>query len=379
MRLLMKAALTGAACIAVWAAPAAAQEPRYEVTTLAEGLRAPWGLAILPGGSMLVTEKASGTVRLVRNGALVEEPITGVPEDIFHGGQGGLLDIALHPQFATNRLVYLSYSWGDASANATRVARARLDGSALTNLEVIFTADPLKNTAIHFGGRIAFLPDNTFVLTIGDGFVMREDAQRLGSLLGKTVRLNDDGSIPADNPFVGQEGARGEIWTLGHRNEQGLVVDSVTGRLWETEHGPWGGDELNLLERGNNYGWPVITWGKDYNGARISPFREYPGMEQPRVNWTPVIAASGLAVYHGSLFREWDGDILAGGLQAGTIVRVETDAAGAAMEAERLQLFDTPTRVRDVRVGPDGAIYVLTDHPDNGRLLRIAPAGAGPA
>ncbi len=372
MRSLLTAALAGAACLGVATLPSSAQDSRFAVTTLADGLEFPWGMAFLPDGSILVTEKP-GRLRLVRDGGLVEQPISGLPEDILYAGQGGLLDVALHPRFASNRLVYLSYSTGAEEANATRVVRARLDGTSLSGLETVFTAAPLKKDPMHFGGRIAFLPDGTFALTVGDGFTWREDAQRLDTHLGKIVRLADDGSIPADNPFVGREDARGEIWSFGHRNPQGLAVDPATGRLWETEHGPWGGDEVNLIEAENNYGWPVITWGRDYNGARISPFREYAGMEQPEVDWTPVIAASGLAVYRGSLFRDWDGDLLAGGLQSRSVVRVEVDAAGGAREAERLFRDEAgAARIRDLDVGPDGAIYLLTDDA-NGRLLRVTP------
>jgi glucose/arabinose dehydrogenase len=373
---LMRHVLAAVVGAALAASPGVAQgEPApqaYRIETLAEGLKAPWGMAFLPDGGILVTEKASAQLRLVRNGALVAEPVAGAPDDVFGGGQGGLLDVAVHPDFATNGLVYLSYSWGDGEANGVRLARARLEGGALVGLEPIFTASPLKTTNLHYGGRIAFLPDETLLMTVGDGFQDREQAQMLTSLLGKIVRLRDDGAIPTDNPYAGEPVAKGEIWTIGHRNEQGLAVDPATGAVWETEHGPWGGDELNLIERGGNYGWPVITWGRDYNGAAISPFREYPGMEQPKVDWTPVIAASGLAVYRGSLFPAWDGDILAGGLQAQAVVRVEVAADGTAQEVERL-FGEVGARIRDVRVGPDGAIYLLTDDYENGWLVRISP------
>jgi glucose/arabinose dehydrogenase len=354
------------------AAQAGAQEPRFEIATLADGLAAPWSVAFLPDGGMLVTEKAGPRLRLVTAGGLAPEPISGLPEDIFVSGQGGLLDVALHPDFAQNRLVYLSYAAGTADANATTVARARLDGNSLSGLEVIFTASPLKQGDGHFGGRLAFLADGTFVLSVGDGFIWRENAQRMSATVGKMIRLNADGSAPGDNPFVGQDGAAPEILTLGHRSPQGLAYDAQTGVLWETEHGPWGGDELNRIESGRNYGWPVITYGRDYNGAAITPFTEYEGMEQPRVNWTPVIAASGLAVYRGRLFPDWDGDLLAGGLQALGVVRVELDASGAAREAERL-FTEREERIRDVRVGPDGAVYLVTDHPTAGKLLRVTP------
>lgn len=392
MRTFMTASLALSASLALAGAPALAQpappappapDPRFEVETLAEGLTQPWGMAFLPDGSILLTEKP-GRLRIVRNGRLQDAPVWEGPEDLFYGGQGGLLDITLHPDFASNGLVYMSYSAGEATANATSVVRGRFNGSALSDVEKIFSASPIKNTAIHFGGRLQFLPDDTFLLTVGDGFVWRERAQRLTDGLGKIVRLNDDGSIPDDNPFVGEEGAHGEIFTRGHRNLQGLAYDEATGRIFETEHGPWGGDELNVIEAGNNYGWPVITWGTDYNGAQISPFREYPGMEQPKVDWTPVIAASGLAVYHGDLFPDWEGDILAGGLGGfggpPKVVRVRETSPGVFEEQERI--LQTFGRVRDVTVGPDGAIYLLTDAspseatPEGGRLLRVTPASA---
>jgi glucose/arabinose dehydrogenase len=371
-----KSALAGAAALALVAAimptPGAAQDSRFTITTLADGLAAPWSVAFLPDGSMLVTEKAGPRLRLVTASGLAPEPISGLPDDIFVSGQGGLLDVAPHPDFAQNRMIYFTYAAGSADANATKVARARLDGSSLSGLEVLFTASPLKQGDGHFGGRLAFLPDGTFVLTVGDGFIQRENAQRLGATVGKTIRLNADGSAPSNNPFVGQEGAAPEIWTLGHRSPQGLAYDAQTGVLYETEHGPWGGDELNRIEPGANYGWPAITHGRDYNGAAISPFTEMEGMEQPLVNWTPVIAASGLAIYRGPLFSDWDGDILAGGLQANGVVRVEIDASGAAREAERL-FTELGERVRDVRVGPDGAVYLVTDHPADGKLIRVTP------
>ncbi|MCE9524275.1 MAG: PQQ-dependent sugar dehydrogenase, partial [Alphaproteobacteria bacterium] len=248
----------------------------YKVTEIAKGLDHPWSMAFLPDGSMLVTERA-GRLRLIKGGALQAEPIKGVPA-VHTGSQAGLFDIVLHPSFAQNGIVYLTYAAGTDAANGTEVARARFDGSALLDLKVIFKASPLKDTNNHYGARMAFLADGTFALTLGDGFEYREKAQDLSSDLGKIVRLNDDGSVPQDNPFVGQTTARPEILSYGHRNEQGLAFDAQTGRLYETEHGPKGGDELNIIEPRKNYGWPIITYGMDYSGAYVSPYTERPGM-----------------------------------------------------------------------------------------------------
>ena len=348
-------------------------EGRFHIETLAEGLELPWSIAVLPDGSVLVTEKQVGRLRRIDADGLRETPIAGVPDDLFTLGQGGLLDVVAHPDFENNGLIYLSYTWGELSANAVRVARGRLEGDTLHDVEVLFTSGPPKDTSIQFGGRLAFLPDGTFILTLGEGFVWREDSQRLTTHLGKVIRLNDDGSIPADNPYRDVEDALPEIWTIGHRNPQGLAVDPVTGTIYESEHGPWGGDELNTLASEHNYGWPVATHGLDYNGAPISPFTTYPGMDDPVVYWTPSIATSGLAVYRGDLFPEWNGDVLAGGMQALAVARVDMDAPGGPREAERL-FEDLSARVRDVRVGPDGAIYLLAEAQRDGKVLRVTPA-----
>jgi glucose/arabinose dehydrogenase len=322
----------------------------YKLTEIAKNLDHPWSMAFLPDGSMLVTERV-GRLRLIKDGLLQPQAIGGVPQ-VHTGSQAGLFDVVLHPKFAQSGILYLTYAAGTKAANGTEVARARFDGSALRDVRVIFKAMPLKDTDNHYGGRMAFLPDGTFVLTIGEGFEYREAAQDLGSDLGKIVRLKDDGSVPADNPFIGQRGVRPEIYTWGHRNEQGLLYDAKSGRLWETEHGPRGGDELNLIVAGKNYGWPVITYGMDYSGAYVSPYTERPGLEQPVIYWTPSIAPSGLALYRGDLFPAWDGDLF-----------VSQEELLNALHA----------RIRDVRVGPDGYLYVCTDETD-GRVLRLEPA-----
>ena len=361
------------ALICLLAASAAGDSERpYRLTTVAEGLSFPWGLAFLPNGDLLVTER-TGALRLVRDGVLQTQPIAGVPP-VYVRSQGGLFDVVLHPDFIANRWLYLSYAHGGAGGNATRIARARFDGRQLTQVQPIFTVEPNKRPPMHYGGRIAFLPDGTLLMTTGDGFVHREEAQRLDNLFGKVVRLNDDGSIPADNPFVETQG-RDEIWTYGHRNPQGLALapgDSAGAAVvYLHEHGPRGGDELNQLEAGGNYGWPIATFGIDYNGAVISPFSEYPGTIQPLLHWTPSIAPAGMAWYGGDLFPPWRGDLFVTSLVFNTIERIDLEN-GRIVGQERL--FDEiDARLRDVRTGPNGHLYILTDSPQ-GRVVRVDPA-----
>jgi glucose/arabinose dehydrogenase len=350
--------------------PAKVVKTGYQVTEIAKGLDHPWSMAFLPDGSMLVTER-QGRLRLIKGGSLQPRPIGGVPA-VHTGSQAGLFDIVLHPNFAQNNIVYLTYAAGTAAANGTQVARARYDGSTLQDLHVIFKAAPLKDTDNHYGGRMAFLPDGTFALTIGEGFEYREKAQDLTSDLGKIVRLNEDGSVPQDNPFIGQAGVRPEIYTWGHRNEQGLIFDAQSGLLYETEHGPRGGDELNIIVAHKNYGWPVITYGMDYSGAFVSPYTQRPGLEQPVIYWTPSIAPSGLAMYRGEKFPDWKGDLFVGALAFKHLRRVHLDERGNVVNQEEL-LNDLHWRIRDVRAAPDGYLYVCTDEPD-GRVLRLEPA-----
>jgi glucose/arabinose dehydrogenase len=342
----------------------------YKVTEIAKGLDHPWSMAFLPDGSMLVTER-QGRLRLIKGGLLQPQPIGGVPA-VHTGSQAGLFDIVLHPNFAQNNIVYLTYAAGTAAANGTEVARARFDGSMLQDLHVIFKAAPLKDTDNHYGGRMAFLADGTFALTIGEGFEYREKAQDLTSDLGKIVRLNEDGSVPQDNPFIGQAGVRPEIYSWGHRNEQGLIFDAQSGLLYETEHGPRGGDELNIIVAHKNYGWPVITYGMDYSGAYVSPYTQRPGLEQPVIYWTPSIAPSGLAMYRGEKFPAWKGDLFVGALAFRHLRRVHLDERGNVVNQEEL-LNDLRWRIRDVRAAPDGYLYVCTDEAD-GRVLRLEPA-----
>jgi glucose/arabinose dehydrogenase len=375
MRLLVAVLATVLAAGAARALPPTPQPAKvlktgYRVTEVATGLDHPWSMAFLPDGAILVTERA-GRLRLIRHGSLVPQAIAGVPT-VLTGSQAGLFDIVLHPDFLRNQIVYLTYAAGTKAANGTEVARARFDGNALQDVQVIFRALPLKGGDNHYGARMAFLADGTFALTIGEGFEYREQAQDLSSDLGKIVRLNDDGSVPRDNPFLGQASARPEIYSWGHRNPQGLAFDASTGRLYETEHGPRGGDEFNLISAHSNYGWPVITYGMDYSGAYVSPYSQRAGLEQPLIYWTPSIGPSGLAVYHGDKFPAWQGDLFVGSLAFAHLRRIHLDANGEVTGQEEL-LNDRHWRIRDVRAAPDGYLYVCTDETD-GRVLRLEPA-----
>ncbi len=340
-------------------------EHSYE--TLAEGLEFPWSVAFLPDGDMLVTERA-GRLRIIRDGSLVDEPVAGAPQT-YVAGQGGYFDILPDPDFASNRTVYLSFAHGDRKQNAIRVIRATFNGAALDDVRTIFTATPWKDTPHHYGGRMAFMPDGSLLLTTGEGFTYREEAQKLDNHFGKVIRINTDGSVPEDNPFVGED-ALPEIWSYGHRNPQGIVVVPGSRVVYLHEHGPRGGDELNLVEPGNNYGWPAITYGIDYSGATISPYTELPGMEQPVVYWDPSIAPAGMAYYDGDLFPDWQGDLLVSALVERSVRRLEVD--GGSVASQQLLFDDLGERVRDVRVGPDGALYLLTDSA-SGEVIRVSP------
>ncbi|WP_430540887.1 PQQ-dependent sugar dehydrogenase [Roseofilum halophilum] len=349
--------------------------PEVQSVTVVENLEHPWGLTWLPDGSILITER-SGQLRIVREGVLDPTPIAGVPE-VFAQSQGGLLDIALHPNFADNRLVYFTYAYGNNSANRTRIARATFDGSSLSNWQVIFEVSQTKSRGQHFGSRLLWLPDGTLLASIGDGGnppvelegeFIRQQAQNLSSHLGKIIRINDDGSIPSDNPLVNDAQAAPEVWSYGHRNIQGLAFDAIANRVWATEHGARGGDEVNWVKAGENYGWPVATHSREYSGGLISPETSLPGMVDPKVIWTPSIAPSGLAVYSGT-FPEWQGNLFAGGLVSQDVRRIALDESGNVLNEEAIAIGQ---RVRDVRQGPDGMLYVLTDA-SNGQLIRLEP------
>ena len=350
--------------------PAQAQSNTdYTVETMVAGLEHPWSLAFLPDGGALVTERAGRLRRVSGNWELIREPIAGVPT-VFNDAQAGLFDVLLSPEFEADQTLFLAYACGTAAANHLCVARGQLQGMALKDVVEIFRAKPAKQGSAHYGGRMAWLPDGTLIVTLGDGFDFREQAQDLSSHLGKIVRLNPDGTAPADNPFVGRDDALPEIYSYGHRNVQGLVYDSVEGLLISHEHGPRGGDEINIIEPGHNYGWPVITHGIDYTGAMITPYVEREGMEQPLLHWTPSIAPSGMTRYRGELFPDWQGNLLVGALADRSLHRVTLDGRQAS-DVETM-LEELGERIRDVATGPEGAVYLLTDSAD-GRVLRLLP------
>src|SRR5919106_529281 len=340
------------------------------VQTVARELEHPWALAFLPDGRMLVTERP-GRVRIVGRDGHLSEQLTGVPR-VQARGQGGLLDVALDPRFAENRFVYLAYAEpGEGGTAGTAVARGRLGEGRLEDVRVIYQQQPKVRGPNPFGSRLVFARDGTLFITQGERFDYRDQAQDLSSGLGKIIRINPDGSVPRDKPYVGREGVRPEIWSYGHRNVQSAGLHPHTGQLWTVEHGARGGDELNRLEAGKNYGWPVISYGVHYSGAKIGEGTEKPGMEQPVYYWDPVIAPSGMTFYTGEAFPDWQGAILIGSLRPGLLVRL-TLADGRVMGEERY-LGDLGERIRDVRQGPDGLLYLLTDSGD-GRLLRVLPA-----
>ena len=342
--------------------------PAYEVETIAKDLDFPWSLAFLPDGNLLVTER-SGQIRMVSAGS-VSEPLSGLPNNIYAKGQGGVLDVVLHPDYGSNGWLYLSYVVGSDDKNALQVMRAKLSGNQLTQQQTIFTVSPFKDTPVHFAGRMTFLPDNSLLITSGDGFDYREDAQRLNNLLGKVIRVNDDGSVPANNPFLSEDAdsLSNYVFSYGHRNAQAILYDPVRSVIFSNEHGPDGGDELNVIQAGVNYGWPVITYGNDYIGGRISPFTEYPNMQQPLLDWTPSIAPSGMVVHSGDMFKTLNGDFLVSVLKFKEVRWVQM--LGMKVVGQVSLFKELGQRIRDVRVHSDGSIYILTDS-ENGSILRI--------
>ena len=352
---------------------AAAQEVRTEraalrVVSMAQGLDHPWGLAFLPDGRLLVTERA-GRMRIIERDGKVGTPLANVPAVVAQG-QGGVLDVLLDRQFATNRTLYVSYSEPGEGGAGTSVARARLGAAGLEDLRVIFRQSPKVRGGLHFGSRIVQARDGNLFVTLGERY-QRDRAQELGNHLGKLVRIRPDGQVPPDNPFVGRAGALPEIWSYGHRNVQGAALHPGTGDLWTVEHGAQGGDEVNRPQAGRNHGWPVITYGRDYSGASIGEGTAKAGMEQPLHYWDPSIAPSGLAFYDSDVIPGWKGSLLVGSLKFRLLSRLEIDGKRIVREERLLQGLNE--RLRDVRVGPDGLVYLLTDSSD-GKVLRLEVA-----
>jgi glucose/arabinose dehydrogenase len=381
-RNLRRLALSAAAIAA--ATPAFAVDETFEtkngairVQTIADGLDHPWAIEFLPDGSALVTER-SGQLRLMSAEGTLSDPLTGVPE-VDARDQGGLLDVALDPAFAENRRVYLSFSEPGEGGNSTAVARGTLseDGSGLSDVEVIFSQQPKVESTKHFGSRLVFDQAGDLFIALGERSdeEFRGQAQELDSHLGKVVRLHPDGAVPEDNPFLQAEGALPEIWSYGHRNIQAAAIHPETGELWEIEHGPRGGDEINIAEAGKNYGWPIVSFGRNYSGSPVgSGEATGEGFEAPLYQWTPVIAPSGMAFYAGEAFPDWQGDLLVGGLRANALVRLELD--GRKVTSEERLLEPLGLRIRDVTIGPGGDVYLVTDE-SNGEVLKISPAEAG--
>jgi len=368
-------------------APQAEELPITAVKTVSvvQGLEHPWGMAWLPNGDILITERP-GRLRRVRNGKLDPNPIPGVSEvstigaqQVFASQQGGLLDIAVHPRFQETGWLYFSYAHGTREENRTRVARAKFDGQTLQDWEVIFEVGQSKKDGQHFGSRLIWLPDQTLLVSIGDGGnppvqlegdLIRLQAQNLASHLGKVIRITEDGKIPPDNPFLNRPGAAPEVWSYGHRNIQGMAYDPFRKKVWATEHGSRGGDELNEARKRENYGWPLVSFSLEYSADQpVAPKSADPAMIPPQRVWTPSIAPSGLAVYTGDRFPQWRGNLFLGGLVSQSLQRLELDETGRIQRESRVPIG---ARTRDARQGPDGYLYVLTDE-NPGQLLRLAP------
>lgn len=342
------------------------EKQKFGVETITDKLENPWGIAFLPDGRILVTER-KGEIRIVKDGKLLDEKITGVPQ-VFAQGQGGLLDIQLHPDYANNGWIYLSYSKPGQGGAATTISRAKLSGNSLADFKELFTAQPFTSTAHHFGSRIAFDGKGYMFISSGERGT-KENSQTLTNHLGKIIRLHDDGRVPTDNPFVNTQGAKPEIWSYGHRNPQGMIFDKERNLLLAHEHGPKGGDELNVVLPGKNYGWPTITYGIDYDGKPISDKQSAPGMEQPATYWVPSIAPCGMTKLTSDKYPGWKGNVFVGALALTHIARVELDASGKYVKQEKL--LDKFARFRALAQSPDGFIYAATEGP--GKLIRLVP------
>ena len=370
-RILFNSLLSGFCLIFFLFSTAAAQKGQVitdagsvKVETLQKNLNHPWGMAFLPDGRLLFTERA-GQLRILNNDSTLSEPLAGVPK-VFNQGQGGLLDVTLDPDFANNQRVYLSFAEpGEDSTASTALGYGTLRGDRLEDFTVIFRQEPKVKGPNHFGGRVVFAPDGNLFLTLGERFQF-DPAQNLENHLGTVVRLKPDGSVPQDNPFVGQADAKDEIWSYGHRNTESAVIDPTTQKLWIVEMGPMGGDELNQAAAGKNYGWPVVSWGQNYDGTDIPDPPTHPEFADAAIHWTPTISPSGMEFYSGNMFPAWQGSTFIGGLTASGLVRVQINGE----QAEEVERIPLAARVRDVAQAPDGSIYVLTDE-KNGKILRL--------
>ena len=340
----------------------------YSLETVAENLNFPWSIAFTPEGDYLVAMR-SGVVRRISAAGEVSPALEGLPAS-YVLSQGGYFDITLDPGFTDNQRIYLSFAYGTPELNGTRIVTGRLNGNRVENVTPIFTVSPLKDTAVHYGGKMLFLPDGTLVMTTGDGFEYREAAQDTFNLMGKIIRIHSDGSIPADNPYASNGLGNAAVWSYGHRNPQGLALDKMSGRLYSHEHGAKGGDELNLIKPDTNYGWPAVTKGVNYSGAYVSPLRSAPGIEEPLTYWDPSIGASGLAIYDGDAFPNWRGKLFIGAL-VDKEVRMLTLSDGRVVD-EQAMFGEIGARIRDVRTGPDGMLYLLTDS-EQGKVIRVVP------
>lgn len=371
---MLKQFLSGA-LIAICAADVSAttlltEKATLQVDTITSGLNHPWGMTFLPDGSMLVTERNGGLKHISADGKTTSN-LTGLPETDARG-QGGLLDIILAPDFAVSQQLYFSFSEPGSGGNSTAVAKAKLDGTGLLDVKVIFSQQPKYDSRYHFGSRLVFDGNGKLFITTGDRGSERNQAQKLDNHIGKVLRINSDGTAVADNPFNNKGAARAEVWSYGHRNVQGAALHPQTGQLWTHEHGPQGGDEINITQAGKNYGWPVITYGEEYGGGVIGK-TSMEGFEQPLHYWVPSIAPSGMQFYTASLLPDWQNNLLVGSLKFGQLVRLELQGNKVTHE-ERIMIGQ---RIRDVAQGPDGAVYLLTDSAD-GQILRLAPAKGAP-
>lgn len=359
-------ACIAAVAISAHAAPLESEKAALAIDKVAGGFNHPWGMTFLPDGSLLITERNGGLVKLSADGKN-KTPITGLPE-IDARGQGGLLDVILAKDFSSSKQLYFSFSEPGSGGNSTAVAKATLNDASLSNVEVIFSQAPKYDSRHHFGSRLVLDNAGKLFITTGDRGSQRDQAQKLDNHLGKVIRINTDGTVPDDNPYVSQTGARPEVWSYGHRNMQGAALHPQTGQLWTHEHGPQGGDEINIAQPGKNYGWPLITYGEEYGGGVIGKTSQQ-GLEQPLHYWVPSIAPSGMVFYNADMFPYWQHNLFVGSLKFGQLVRLELDGNKVTHE-ERIMIGQ---RIRDVEQGPDGALYLLTDSSD-GELLRIMPA-----